>query len=1318
MRKCRAKRLLLAVLALSLLLTLVLCPAMPAWADDPPPDDGDEDGGIDWSDLISGLTSVLPNAFREALEGFMKDLVEKPVQFVEEVFSSTLGRWVTLTPGIATPSGAMGNLDNIMRPTWDVTVVLAVCLMPLTLAITAAIAAKDVVAARSWGIGDLRQAIFAWFIAAAAAGTSIHWMDVVNRITNGMTRVILEAPLAGVTDVGNWAILTDVLLGGAVAAAFAGPAGILLGLVVLLIGGAILAGLVFSFYARFALLYVLVAVAPILIVLGTLGPAQWLHRLWMKGFGIVLLVGPVNALLLKLAFIMARTIPLSNPVDAIIRFICTAGILSLLLMITGQVVRSTFGAILEVAEKAAGTVMSLVTMALAAVGAVAGAGALGAGGAAAAGTGAGGAAAAGKGAAGGAEALKAGAGAMKPELAGTATGAKRTGLSGLKSFLGERHKAATGAKEERKQPVIAGDQGGGDGRERVGAGSQPSSAEKLMRRGDALSAAGSILSASQGTRRVGFALRGLGGLMQQSARRAAAQERQADLEAGTAPPSPGQLARMRSLGAQVGRSSDEIERMVSGVGSQAEANAAIANLEGQLPATRAQRAAIQERAEAAGHSLAEARRIAEGVGTQSEARQIIDDLSAGSGVAVPAERSPQPGQLARIRSLGAQVGKSGEEVQGILGGATTYSGAQAAIASLEGQLPATRAQRDRIEDLALGAGYSGLQAREMARAPVMTRAEAQGRISSLLTEQPGGGAGAGAVGVPHGGAQLPPGLPSGAGSWAQRGGEGVVRPSPYTQGAPRVEDGTATPFPPVMASGVVGPGEPTGGPRGAPPAGGGPQPGAGMPTGLGPVPEGVEGGLGAGLPPGGFVSGRSPSAVFEGYEPASPATDAMRARIQSLGEHLGMSPQQVGGMLPEGLTQAQAVETMRGLEGRLPATDEQRAALERLSQQVSDFAGGHPAVGMGDLTRGEAAGFLRGMQGVAEHAGLRPDVAEDLTSVSPAEAPLSATPEQRQAVQELGDRLSTAGAGWIAAQASRGDLQYGEAQEVIGGLQGGLGQLEAIAAPHGVTGPVASPPIPHAAGVDALSPGVAQVLSHLDSPLAERARPLVLSQMPGARQQVADAIVAAVSGLEARGAGPEDIAAAWDEGLGTVVQAAQGGLPLHVLAHDEEYQGASAVTDFIGAHLERALYGGLASGEAARPQLMEEGRSFPWHRLPSAHDWGVGSELAALTGDPGTARAWAGLYHDVRGPDGGGWPVGQDLIRGVRETVQQQGAAVEGERAAIAAREEGVRVSSQDAENELAEAIVRKLAELQESGIIPRKSFFTWQREMRRRRRS
>ncbi len=60
--------------------------------------------------------------------------------------------------------------------------------------------AKDAVAAASWGMGDLKEALGGWLIAVVASGTSLYWMDLSNRFTNATTMAILDMSFTGEAD--------------------------------------------------------------------------------------------------------------------------------------------------------------------------------------------------------------------------------------------------------------------------------------------------------------------------------------------------------------------------------------------------------------------------------------------------------------------------------------------------------------------------------------------------------------------------------------------------------------------------------------------------------------------------------------------------------------------------------------------------------------------------------------------------------------------------------------------------------------------------------------------------------------------------------------------------------------------------------------------------------------------------------------------------------------------------------------------------------------------------------------------------------------
>jgi hypothetical protein len=276
-----------------------------------------------------------------------------------------------------------------------------------------------------------------------ACAFSLEILDLANRLSNAVIVGIIALPIHGVSDASLQTIV-NVLLGAALrvfAMGVSPVAAIVAVLVILVLGLALVVSVVGQYFARVALLYILVALAPIVLVLGILHPARWLQWLWVKGVLLVMLLGPINALLFKLA--LALNTAVINP---ILSFLMVVGVISVLLAVNGAIIKGVFGAAAEVIGKAVETASGVI-QGVATAGAVVGAAvltggaalgvlpaALGAGGAAAAG---GGGAAAGTGAsAGGSGAAPAAAAA-----AGTAAGGA-TGGGSAASAAGESARAA------------------------------------------------------------------------------------------------------------------------------------------------------------------------------------------------------------------------------------------------------------------------------------------------------------------------------------------------------------------------------------------------------------------------------------------------------------------------------------------------------------------------------------------------------------------------------------------------------------------------------------------------------------------------------------------------------------------------------------------------------------------------------------------------------------------------------------------------------------------------------------------------------------
>lgn len=377
--------------------------APPAQSPTPPPPTPPPSG--DGNPITQIINQIIQFPFEnlvEALQNAAKSILTGTVTPLESFFSATIARWLTASPGIITPGGGIAQGDDVMGPAWRLMIKVAVLLWPLTLAIIAAIAAKDAVAAASWGIGDLKEALGGWLFAVIASATSLYWMDLANRFANATTMAILNLSFTGEAGFQPNALTTLVFgTAGLLLTMVSMPTSLVIVIFVILMGLAVLSALVFQFLARFVILYILVALAPVVIILGVLPPLSWFRYMWLKGFVMVLAIGPINALLLKLVMILTVRGPSNDPLTAFVNFIGAIGVLSILITVDGVIIKGVFGAAEEVMQKSVGTVAALGTLALAGVTALAG-GAIAGGAVGAAGTtvasGAGGAGGAGTGA--------------------------------------------------------------------------------------------------------------------------------------------------------------------------------------------------------------------------------------------------------------------------------------------------------------------------------------------------------------------------------------------------------------------------------------------------------------------------------------------------------------------------------------------------------------------------------------------------------------------------------------------------------------------------------------------------------------------------------------------------------------------------------------------------------------------------------------------------------------------------------------------------------------------------------------------------------
>lgn len=361
--------------------------ARPPHQDPPPPPPPPDDPG----NIFQNITQLINFPFAslvEALQTAMQEILRAAMSPLQSMFESVLSLWLQ-NPGILSDGNAALPGWDLMQDAWQFMYSIAIAFWPLTLAVIAAIAAKDAVAAATWGLGDLKTALGTWFAAVLLSATSLWWMDLANNLSNAITSYVLYNFAGPQFFPGTFMIFFTVILPGLF---LAFPlAGIILIIFLLILAITIFIALTFAIIARLVLMYLLVALGPLAIILGVLPPLRFVTQMWTRGLLLVLALGPIDALLLKLAFNVAQYASSAPPLQAVAAFIGVFGLLSILITINFTLVKSVFGAVIAVANQTMRAVQAVGQMVVAGALLMSGAGAgVALGGTAAGGTASGG----------------------------------------------------------------------------------------------------------------------------------------------------------------------------------------------------------------------------------------------------------------------------------------------------------------------------------------------------------------------------------------------------------------------------------------------------------------------------------------------------------------------------------------------------------------------------------------------------------------------------------------------------------------------------------------------------------------------------------------------------------------------------------------------------------------------------------------------------------------------------------------------------------------------------------------------------------------
>jgi len=349
----------LILLCVSALLFLLI-PTVAAQGPGPEEDDADGDEG----GVITRIFKRISHVMTFPIETMVAALNISLQNILGGAINEAAGPFASSLESIVFGDIKDGPAPETWGPAWRLMRNISVALWPLTLGLIVVCAARGGVVDNPVTMSELHDGIAQWVGSIVFTLASAYLIGLGLKLTQGMTHEILSELWGRVDAKTLVGLFFNNTIWNAVLGSIPGAA-IFFGLFVLIFGFALLTSLLFAYVARYTLLFILISIAPFIITIGAVRETRWIFWMWMKGMVITLLLGPINALLLKLAHVMATEwLRDVNMFTGVVKFLAAAGVLSVLISIDYAVVKTVFGAAIEAAQKAKKTMEGLAVAAV------------------------------------------------------------------------------------------------------------------------------------------------------------------------------------------------------------------------------------------------------------------------------------------------------------------------------------------------------------------------------------------------------------------------------------------------------------------------------------------------------------------------------------------------------------------------------------------------------------------------------------------------------------------------------------------------------------------------------------------------------------------------------------------------------------------------------------------------------------------------------------------------------------------------------------------------------------------------------------------
>ena len=342
-------------------------PPQPKTTPDPSGDDGGDSGDNKKS------TSIITQIFKVMFDS--STMKEAIINSIDSIFHDVYGDVIESSGPFYKTGSEISEivfetykLQEVRKSSWLQLRKVAFALLPLVAALTIWASMKDGLYSVT-GYANTFEAVAEFFVSIAIALGSYWLMEQAISLVKALTVAIADSLQVNITG--------SVYAGLVIKPSLAAMSSPVMSMIFYIFAFALvltyMASVTIAFLAREVVIIMTVALAPVMIILGSVRPLSWLRGLWSKAFIVFLLLLPINVLTMGVSFklwVAAMSLS-SGTVATIFQLLLITGTISVLIAVNGTLGKLVYGAAIEVAKKVGETLTSVATMAAGlAVGAV------------------------------------------------------------------------------------------------------------------------------------------------------------------------------------------------------------------------------------------------------------------------------------------------------------------------------------------------------------------------------------------------------------------------------------------------------------------------------------------------------------------------------------------------------------------------------------------------------------------------------------------------------------------------------------------------------------------------------------------------------------------------------------------------------------------------------------------------------------------------------------------------------------------------------------------------------------------------------------